>query len=78
MVLYCPKCGRRSDLDAKACVICGGRLRRRDGASTARGTRLVSKSERRQITALYCDLIDSVRISVRFDTEELLNLLDLY
>ena len=35
-------------------------------------------AEQRQVTALFCDLVDSVRLTVRLDPEELMQVFDLY
>ena len=35
-------------------------------------------AEQRQVTALFCDLVDSVDLTVRLDPEELMLVFDLY
>lgn len=38
----------------------------------------MSHAEQRQVTALFCDLVDSVSLTVRLDPEELLTVFDVY
>ena len=46
--------------------------------STPPAERRAYLTERRQVTALFCDLVDSVTLTVRLDPEDLNRVFDLY
>src|SRR5215475_12295933 len=56
--MRCPNCDRPNlEPTARFCSACGARL-------------LESGAERRQLTVLFCDLVDSMELSARLDPEE--------
>jgi class 3 adenylate cyclase len=77
--MFCPKCGRRVRRSIKGCPACGATLPGVDAAAASR-TSLSTRppAERRQMTVLFCDLVDSVALSTRFDPEELMGIFDHY
>lgn len=77
--MNCPNCNRRTLPGAVACSACGlilpigGAAKgKRDAVKTA------SKPERRPMTVLFSDLVNSVGLSNELDAEELMRLLDRY
>jgi class 3 adenylate cyclase/tetratricopeptide (TPR) repeat protein len=58
----CQTCGRENRSDARFCDACGARLHASSGSS----------AERRQLTALFCDIVDYTPMAARLD-EELLH-----
>src|SRR5690242_5416464 len=75
----CPRCNRQSPLGSLVCVACGCAFQ--SGAS-ARSLRTVgdsiNRSERRPATAVFCDLVDSVGLSLKLDPEDLMQTLEGY
>lgn len=65
LVVACPRCGQRNRPGASFCGRCAEPI-------VARATVAASSSsgERRQITVLFCDLVDSSRISETLDPED--------
>ena len=65
----CPSCGTASAAAAKFCAECGGRL---PGAPpTPSGDEAPRQSiERRQLTVMFCDLVESTRLSLQLDAED--------
>ena len=47
-------------------------------AKPARATGVDRRSERRQVTALYCDLVDAGSLAARLDPEDMMQVLDVY
>ena len=58
--MTCPTCGRENRADARFCDACGTTLHADGGAA----------GERRQLTALFCDLVDYTGLSRILDDEE--------
>ena len=54
------------------------RLRRADSTSIAAPASPQGQGERRQITVMFCDLVDSTELSARLDPEDLRNLIHAY
>jgi class 3 adenylate cyclase len=48
------------------------------GAEGAAASALPDRAERRQLTLLFCDLVDSVGLSIRFDPEDVRDLIAAY
>lgn len=68
----CASCGTHHDTDAKFCSSCGLSLDDTiSGASSGAIGRSGSRLERRQITVVFCDLVDSTRLSLDLDPEDL-------
>jgi class 3 adenylate cyclase/tetratricopeptide (TPR) repeat protein len=67
-VVHCPNCGADLSETAKFCGECGADLRSARGPDT----------ERKIITALFCDVVGSTNLGERLDPEELDALLDRY
>jgi predicted ATPase/class 3 adenylate cyclase len=77
--MACEVC--RQDLPAGAvvCPVCGGVPGSRDGVASNDGLNAAAaRGERRQVTALFCDLVDSVPLTVRLDPEDLMLVIDAY
>jgi predicted ATPase/class 3 adenylate cyclase len=66
--MMCPRCLAAIARGARFCARCGTTL--------APGT--VSPAERRQLTVLFCDLVDSTGLSVRLDPEDLREVMRAY
>jgi class 3 adenylate cyclase len=65
----CAACGREARPDDAFCGGCGARLDR-DEASRSSAERAGERAERRQLTVLFCDLVDSTRLSAALDAED--------
>ena len=69
MSAVCVACGRENRAEARFC----------DGCGAATNTPApVEEGERRQITILFCDLVDSVSLSTRLDPEDFGRLMQQY
>jgi class 3 adenylate cyclase len=66
-VVKCSSCGRANRAEAHFCDACGARIRP-PGAS----------GERRQLTALFCDIVDYTRLTRLLDEEELHKVIGTY
>jgi class 3 adenylate cyclase len=76
----CPACGTANLASARFCGDCGSRL---EGPTTgveqwASASNSASGAERRLLTVMFCDLVDSTGLSVRLDPEDLRDLLEAY
>jgi class 3 adenylate cyclase/predicted ATPase len=65
--MICVQCHAPNQLGALFCSQCGSQLSLNDGDSTGAPT---LHGERRQITALFCDVVDSTKLAVTLDPEE--------
>ena len=82
----CPGCGAQLLVDAKFCDHCGIRLRPVEAPEETRGSFIAQDSaeasrpegERRQLTVMFCDLVDSTALSERLDPEDLQAILNEY
>src|SRR5215468_3442250 len=54
------------------------RASERSSARVAPASALPDRAERRQLTLLFCDLVDSVGLSIRFDPEDVRDLMVAY
>ncbi len=70
----CPDCGYMNPA-VKFCGDCGHALGETDSQLNATH---ISKAERRQLTVLFCDVIDSTALTEQLDPEDLRQVLDLY
>src|SRR5215469_1902019 len=80
--LPCPKCGASNEPGEDFCGDCGGALSSSgagilspEGASSTPASARIDesappKSERRHLTVLFCDLVNSTEIAARLDPEE--------
>jgi len=70
--LACPACHHAHDPGAKFCVQCGAKLPERLGEPARPVVANASPiAERRQVTVVFCDLVDSTVLSGRLDPEDL-------
>jgi predicted amidophosphoribosyltransferase len=72
----CTACGAENPSGKKFCADCGAALSIRAFSVPAEAASLLpaapmSSAERRQLTVLFCDLVDSVALSVRLDPEDI-------
>jgi class 3 adenylate cyclase len=77
LVTACPQCGHQANPTAKFCAECGESL---TGKSKSKSSPSKSQSlepnvqslvgERRQLTVMFCDLVDSTALSARLDPED--------
>jgi class 3 adenylate cyclase len=76
LAALCPSCSNLNPPSAKFCGDCGAKL----GGSTMPAARLApsrepklptSSAERRQLTVMFCDLMDSTPLSEQLDPEDL-------
>lgn len=70
----CANCGFMNSA-VKFCGDCGRTL---DETDTPLSTTPISKAERRQLTVLFCDVIDSTALTEQLDPEDLRQVLDAY
>jgi class 3 adenylate cyclase/predicted ATPase len=68
----CTACGQANEPGAKFCGSCGAGLAAPVPATTAATT------ERRHLTLMFCDLVDSTALSRRLDPEDLAHLINAY
>ena len=72
--IRCSSCGALARSGARFCGKCGVALTVAASPSDAPQTRaspLSAEAERRQLTVMFCDLVGSTPLSVRFDPEDL-------
>src|SRR5215469_15725921 len=69
LIASCPKCGARTQPDEKFCGNCGAPL---DGGAPipTRELRTPFPGERRHLTVLFCDLVNSTNIATQLDPED--------
>ena len=66
--MVCHRCGAANSVDALFCSQCGSQISQQPPAGDALAPTL--HGERRQITSLFCDIIDSTKLAGRLDPEE--------
>src|SRR5438093_6281665 len=71
--MRCASCGQENRAGARFCDGCGTRL-----LGEVAGEPLAGEAERRQLTAMFCDLVDSTALSERLDPEELRDVVRAY
>ena len=75
----CPACGSANPPNAKFCGDCGANLAAPAARRTAaRPDDPASSAERRHLTVMFCDLVDSTALSVRLDPEDLREVIGSY
>ena len=77
MLTACPSCGRRNPVGAKFCSECGAGLTALAAGPMAQEREAVepearpeASGERRQLTIMFCDLVDSTTFASRLDPED--------
>src|SRR5258705_8509383 len=63
--MICPHCGTENGVAANFCSQCGAQLASGQGADES-----ALRGERRQLTALFCDLVNSTELANTLDPEE--------
>src|SRR5260370_38647088 len=63
--MICPQCGTENGAAANFCSQCGSQLALGQGADE-----MALRGERRQLTALFCDLVNSTELANTLDPEE--------
>ena len=66
--MVCHRCGAANSVDALFCSQCGSHISQQPPAGDTLAPTL--HGERRQITSLFCDIIDSTKLAGRLDPEE--------
>ena len=74
----CPSCGGENPLGKKYCGHCGASLTE-DAAAVERVKSAVTGSaERRQLTVMFCDLVDSTKLAALLDPEDMREVIRAY
>src|SRR5438270_13825562 len=68
--VFCPTCRHPTPAGARFCPQCGTRLQRDADHSPRFAPR--AQAERRQVTVMFCDLVESTALAFRLDAEDLL------
>src|SRR5215472_10794897 len=76
--MRCSRCDAENPANAKFCLECGSPLTLAETATPRQSDRAFAEAERRQMTCLFCDLVNSVALSERLDPEELRETLAAY
>jgi class 3 adenylate cyclase/tetratricopeptide (TPR) repeat protein len=76
--MYCAKCGRRYGSSIKVCATCGDALQSKTLKRKASVHSEIRRPERRPLTGLFCDLVNSVGLSLELDAEEMMQVIDAY
>ena len=84
----CPQCGARNDPTARFCGGCGHAVTAPTAPDRASGPAVpplptasvppLAEAERRQLTVLFCDLVDSTRLARKLDPEDWRNVVQAY
>ena len=74
----CPTCGTELPDNAIFCMKCGNKLETEDPPVEAQPHLKAPSSERRQLTVMFCDLVESTRLSEEMDPEDLRELIRRY
>lgn len=76
LVVWCPACQRENPTASRFCGGCGGRLSDEAGPDASPVASM--RGERRQLTVMFCDLVDSTVLSERLDAEDLCEVIEAY
>jgi predicted ATPase/class 3 adenylate cyclase len=76
--MRCSRCSAENPANAKFCLECGSPLTLAATATPRQSEWASAEAERRQMTCLFCDLVNSVGLSERLDPEELRETLAAY
>jgi predicted ATPase/class 3 adenylate cyclase len=76
--MRCLRCNAENPANAKFCLECGSPLTLAETAAPRHSEWAFAEAERRQMTCLFCDLVNSVGLSERLDPEELRETLAAY
>src|SRR5215475_6622682 len=78
--MKCDACGSDNAASVLQCRVCNRSLRAvaLDTAADRVPPDRAGFAERRQVTALFCDLVDSVSLTVRLDPEDMMHVVDVY
>jgi predicted ATPase/class 3 adenylate cyclase len=76
--MRCSRCNAENPANAKFCLECGSPLTLAETATPRQPEWASAEAERRQLTCLFCDLVNSVGLSERLDPEELRETLAAY
>jgi class 3 adenylate cyclase/predicted ATPase len=76
--MRCSRCSAENPAHAKFCLECGSPLALAQTATPRQSAWASAEAERRQMTCLFCDLVNSVGLSERLDPEELRETLAAY
>jgi class 3 adenylate cyclase/predicted ATPase len=77
--MQCPQCQHHNNTTAKFCEECGARLATLAAVpEVPSGFYRLPEAERRQLTVMFCDLIDSTTLSSRLDPEDLRDVIRAY
>jgi predicted ATPase/class 3 adenylate cyclase len=76
--MRCSRCNTENPANAKFCLECGSPLTLAETATSRQSEWASAEAERRQLTCLFCDLVNSVGLSERLDPEELRETLAAY
>jgi class 3 adenylate cyclase/tetratricopeptide (TPR) repeat protein len=76
--MYCAKCARRYGSGETICAACGGALQSKAPRRKPAVNSEIRRPERRPMTGLFCDLVDSVGLSQELEVEEMMQILDAY
>ena len=76
--MRCSRCNAENPANAKFCLECGSPLTVAETATPRQSEWASAEAERRQMTCLFCDLVNSVGLSERLDPEELRETLAAY
>jgi len=74
----CSRCNAENPANAKFCLECGSPLTVAETVAPRQSEWASAEAERRQLTCLFCDLVNSVGLSERLDPEELRETLAAY
>jgi predicted ATPase/class 3 adenylate cyclase len=77
-MMRCSRCNAENPANAKFCLECGSPFRFAETATPRQSEWASAEAERRQLTCLFCDLVNSVGLSERLDPEELRETLGAY